>query len=170
MKLLVFLIVYGYCDEMYWIDYSSDAEYTWSMLQKPEAYVYHSGGDIIKFNFGKDIKDDCGGQHGTVIRFSKIGEYCEILGHHDIVYYSPFTVLNSPALSVYYEGGTLCRDPMWGDIKRRVEFKLVCSEVESDFFLLNSLNDCTSIFEKFTQSGCPKIIQYSLWVKMIFIM
>ena len=169
MKLLIVMLVSVLSDEMCWIDYGTNSEYFWDSLQSADSYSFEPGSNLIKFNIGKDIDDTCGGQSAAAILYSKAGDSCEILGRQDLMYFSTFNTLSLSGISVYYEGGSLCRDSAWGDIKRKVQFKLICSETESDFYLVNDVTECTTIFEKFTDSGCPKEIKYSLWVKIIFI-
>lgn len=170
MKFFLVLFIGAIADEMLWIDYNSDSEFKWDSLQASKDYTVESGTHQVKFNIGKNIENSCGGQSASVISFSNAGESCEILGRHELVYFSTFTAIDLTGISIFYEGGALCRDSTWGDLKRRVQFKLICSSTETDFYLSNSLNDCTTIFEKFTKTGCAQEITYSTWVKITFIM
>ncbi|OMJ93612.1 hypothetical protein SteCoe_3452 [Stentor coeruleus] len=168
MIFLLYILDLVLADEMKWIDYSANSEYDWDNLQSSNPYTYEIGQNIVKFTIGAELEETCGGQYASAIKFSKVGADCEILGHHQIDYVTSFTIEGMQAIGLYYEGGSLCRDPLWGDVKRRIEFKLVCSDKESDFYILNSLKECTTIFEKFTPAGCPQEIQYSLTAKLIF--
>ena len=169
-KFIIFLVLQVLSDEMYWIDYSTNSEYKWDSLQTEHDYTIEKGPDIIKFNIGKDIKEPCGGQTASAIKFSKTGDYCEILGRHQFSYYNAYKLLNVPTIGIYYEGGSLCRDSMWGDLKRKIEFKFFCSLTESEFVVVNSLNDCTTVIEKRSIVGCPHELEYSLLVTLIFVM
>ena len=139
MKFIILLIFNVASDEMYWIDYSTDSEYLWDSLQQENDYTIEDGDDIIKFNFGKDLKETCGGQSASAIKFSKAGDHCRIIGRHEFIYFSAYTIFDLRAIAIFYEGGDLCRDSLWGDIKSRIEFKLVCNPIESDFFFLSHI-------------------------------
>lgn len=165
---ILLLIILVYSDELVYTDYESDTEYDWSALQAGNPYSIESGDDIIKFTIGDDLSETCQGQKASVIRFSKAGDSCEILGRHQITFLSPFKKNYSSGIGVFYEGGSLCRDQLWGDIKRRTEFRLMCSKKESDFIFVNILSDCTTVLEKYSSVGCSKEVKYSPWVKILF--
>ena len=166
--IVLLLIKIASCDELDYVDYDTSKEYNWSDLQKGNPYTLDLGSEYIKFSIGSEIDETCQGQRASVILFSKSGDYCEILGRHQLTFINPITLRSISGVGIYYEGGTLCRDVLWGDVKRRTEFKLICSERESDFFLANLLRDCTTVLEKYSKSGCSKEFQYSPWVKVLF--
>jgi hypothetical protein len=155
-------------DPMQFINYYNSSEYFWSSLQSSNPYTLDTGPDVLKFSIGAVLEETCNGQSGSVIRFSKSSSACEVLGRQEQAYVNAYTHTEVPALAVFYEGGGLCRSQMLGDIRRRTQFQLVCSPVEDEFRLKSSLEQCTTVIEKKTQAGCPRPIQYSMWVKVIF--
>lgn len=166
--LIALLLIQVHSDELDYTDYDSNQEYTWAFLQENNPYTLDAGTDIIKFSFGDEISETCQGQKASVIRFSKAGDSCEILGRHQLTYVNPFKRKYFSGIGIYYEGGSLCRDDLWGDVKRRTEFKLICSKKESEFYFVNVLSDCTTIFERYSKAGCSKEVEYSPWVKILF--
>ena len=167
MKLL-YLIISVLADDLYWIDYSTNSEFDWEILQSPIDHSISTAEETIYFNFGKNIEKTCGGQSASAIKFSKAGDSCEILGRHDLSFF--LSTSDSSTILVFYEGGSLCRDKLWGDLKRKVEFKLICNDFESDFVLKSKMSDCTTVIERLTVAGCPSEINYGMLVKMTFIM
>ena len=172
MKALLLQILFSIAlsDDLYWMDYNTGNEYSWDFLQNDEEYLIETPTDYIRFNLGTDISPTCQGQSAAVIRFSKAGDFCEILGRHELMFFSPFQNSDTSGLLIFYEGGAICRNKAWDSLKRRVEFKLTCSPIESDFALANKLQDCTTIFEKFSSAGCEREFEYSLSMRILFIL
>jgi hypothetical protein len=163
------LLVGCLCDELYYVDYDTGFEYSWDALQSPTDYKIETSTDIIWFNLAANVEVTCQGHSAAVIKVSKAGDSCEILGRHEVVYYTPFKTIQNSGIIVFYEGGAICKNKLWNAFKRRVEFKFTCSTTEREFTLANSLNDCTVILEKFTQYGCPREYEYTAALKIIFI-
>jgi hypothetical protein len=162
------LLSFASCDELSYVDYETSQEYNWSKLRDSNPYVLDLGTDELKFSIGGDLDETCEGQKASVILFSKFKDHCQILGRHEATFVNPIKLRSMSGVGVYYEGGSLCRDILWGDVKRRTEFKLICSEKETEFYMANLLKDCTTIIEKQTKYGCSKEFQYSPWVKVLF--
>lgn len=157
-------------DEMFWYDYNTGYEYSWTFLQQKNDYIIETPSEIIKFNLGKEISSACEGQFASAISFPKSGEKCEILARHQLTFYTPFETPSTTGLVVFYEGGSICRNRLYDNFKRRVEFKFTCSSIESGFTLANSLDDCTTIFEKQSLAGCPQDVEYSVSMRILAIL
>ena len=171
MKLFVFFALFlVHADEMYWYDYDTGYEYSWSQLQRDQDYVLDTNSDIIVYNIGKTIGKTCNGHTGSAILFSKAHDSCEILGNHQVSRFSPYNTRKSSGIIIVYEDGSLCKNKFYSDFKRRIEFKLICSDIESEFINANSLTECTTILEKFTPSGCATEFHYSFTAKVLFIL
>ena len=168
LTLLCLIFMQALSDDLYWLDYETNYEYDWQSLQSSEDYIIETSSDIIQFNLGKDIKNTCQGQFASAIMYSKFGDYCEILGRHQINYYTSFKTINSAGLTMFYEGGSICKNNIWTDFQRRLEIKLICSLTETEFYLANSLEDCTTILEKYSKTGCGQEFAYSLLSKILF--
>ena len=169
MKLLFFILIISFCisDNLYFYDYEANEEYYWDGLQSESDNTLEFDSFTLSFNFGKPISKTCHKQEGSVIKFSKSSSSCEILGHHEFNYYTPYKALDSSGLIFFYEGGEICSSRSIEGIKRRVEFKLICSLEESSFKLANSIDDCTTILEKNTVYGCSIEYLPSLWTKIL---
>ena len=171
LEILFLLFAKSLCDDLYFYDSESKNDYNWEILKKTEDYLIQTDTDVIKFNLGKEIKDKCQGQSASAIRYSKTKDYCEILGRHQLMYAIPLKKFNTTGIAVFYDGGSICQHKRWANLKKRVEFKLICSEFDSDFVIKSSLNDCTTIFEKTTPAGCiKKVHKYNIFIKAILLL
>jgi hypothetical protein len=136
-------------------DYLENIEFNWEYLKSNNPYTLVNGRHTIHFAFGEDLKQTCQGQNASVIMFSQDNDECEILGRHQINNYKLVEVSDILGIEVYYKGGSLCRDRLWGDILRRTDFKFICSDLEENFFVMSSVKSCRTIIEKRGKAGCP---------------
>ena len=170
LQILSLLLGIVLCDELYYYDYETGGEYNWEILRHSDDYIIKTDTDVIIFNIGKDIKETCQGQSASAIRFSKAKDSCEILGRNQLIYLIPYNEQGASGIAIFYEGGSICQNKIWTDFKRRVEFKLTCNYYETDFVLTNSLDDCTTIFEKSTSAGCPAVFQYNSGTRLLLLL
>jgi hypothetical protein len=168
--IILSLIWVSCADELFWFDYETGYEYNWETLQHSEDYFMETDTSVVYFNLGQNVARSCQGQQAAAIKFSKAGDSCEILGRHELTYYTSFNTLETKGLVFFYEGGSLCKNRYYEDFKHRVEFKLTCSPTETEFILTTSAEVCTTIFEKNSATGCPKEYEYSILTKILFVL
>ena len=155
---LVFVTMLAWADDGIYEDYLENIEFNWEYLKSNNPYTVLNGRHTIHFAFGEDLKQTCQGQNASVIMFSQDNDECEILGRHQINDYKIVEVSDIIGIEVFYKGGTLCRDRLWGDILRRTEFKFICSNIEDSFFIMSSVKSCRTIIEKRGKAGCHQKI------------
>ena len=141
---LLFLSVQA--DQLYWVDHNNSKVYDWNSLSKPESlpYIYLTQNYFYMFNLGSNLKETCKGETGSVARFSKAGDSCDVLGRHEYMSVEKFT----EGILVGYYGGTLCSK----GVPFKTYFKLYCSEYSTEFAL--EVHECSVVFSKYTPSGC----------------
>ncbi|CAG9312355.1 unnamed protein product [Blepharisma stoltei] len=156
--MIFILFVPAIADYLYWDDQVDEKYYDWSSLQRPDdlPYTYYTDDYEILYNFGTDIDLPCNGKKGSAIRRSFTSDECVILGNHEFSAYKSFEFAGSEkkGIKIMYLEGDKCKKNDFGN--RIITFQLVCSDIESDFQLLNDINDCNLVLEKYTYLGCEE--------------
>jgi hypothetical protein len=169
MLTLLSLFVAVTADEMRFVNPHSSEEFSWSSLQQNNPYSIDSESELIEISIGASLEQPCNAQFGSIIRFNKDSATCEILGQHDHSSVFPNTRLEKQSLTVFYEEGDWCVSPVQGNIRRKTELRFVCSSLELEFQLKESTDPCTTVIQKFTEAGCPRIGKNSVWIKLLFV-
>lgn len=153
--MLILLILKATADNLFYNDYTNNAQYNWSALQGQSEYILDLGSETIQFSFGSNLKFPCKGEKASVIKFSKSNNDCTVLGKHEFSYYSTFTALNNPGIDIFYKEGSLCEG---GSNRKWTEFRFICSQEEHDFGIWSIGGGCRTVIQKYTRLGCPKAI------------
>jgi hypothetical protein len=147
-----------------WYDSETGNSYDWGILERSEDNYYKVIDSmsffipsIYSFNFGTNLPRTCAGQfHAAMESIEFVDgwmESCSILGRYDM---QTISVISN-GIQVTYTGGDLCYEV--SEINtRRISFRLVCSEAEGDWEIIQStyVNYCHVILQKKTPAGCAE--------------